>query len=275
MTTLPVDDTVGTADMPSIWNLGLREGKYLNWGGETPSPRSVIIDSALGLQAEPKTVVSHATWIENYLKTKRPPKYPFPIDMALAARGRPLFDAYCNSCHGVGPGTRVGQIIDVREVGTDDNRLVTWTAQAAEIANQAVAKLGIVRVPITKPAINGYQAVPLDGVWLRAPYLHNGSVPNLTEMLEPAEKRTRVFYRGYDVYDPVKVGFDSESAEAQKQGFRVDVAERGNGNQGHLYGTGLSAPDKKALIEYLKTIGPVEGENVAAASAVGPTSGGY
>lgn len=257
MTNLPVDDTVGQADFPSVWNLGLREGKSLNWGGETPSPLSVIIDSALGLQANPKTVVQDATWIRDYLRQKRPPKYPFPIDAALAAKGKPVFDAACDSCHGLGPGTKVGQIIDVKEVGTDANRLDTWTAQAAEIANQAVAKLGVNRIPITKPAINGYQAVPLDGIWLRAPYLHNGSVPNLTELLEPVDKRSRTFYRGYDVYDPVKVGFDTTSDAAKKAGFLVDVSIKGNGNQGHLYGTNLRPDEKKALIEYMKTLGPV------------------
>jgi len=112
------------------------------------------------------------------------------------------------------------------------------------------------------PKINGYQAVPLDGIWMRAPYLHNGSVPNLTELLEPQEKRSRMFYRGYDVYDPVKVGFDTESDAARQHGFRLDTAERGNGNQGHLYGTALSPADKKALIEYLKTLGPVEGSEL-------------
>jgi hypothetical protein len=46
----------------------------------------------------------------------------------------------------------------------------------------------------------------MDGIWLRAPYLHNGSVPNMHDLLEPAERRTKIFYRGYDVYDPVNMG---------------------------------------------------------------------
>ncbi len=261
MTNLAWDDTIGTADFPSIWNLGLREGKFLNWCGETPSPRSVIIDSALGLQARPSTVVSNAAWIQEFAVKKRPPKYPFPVDAALAAKGKLVFDQQCNSCHGLGPGTRVGQIIEIGEVRTDKNRLITWTAAAADIANQAVARLGVERIGITKPKIEGYQAVPLDGIWLRAPYLHNGSVPNLTEMLEPEEKRSKVFYRGYDLYDPVLVGFDSQSAEAQRLGNKFDTAVKGNGNLGHLYGTTLPPEDKKSLIEYLKTMGPVEGDS--------------
>jgi mono/diheme cytochrome c family protein len=257
MTNMPVDSTVGSADFPSIWNLGLREGKNLNWGGETPAPISVIIDSALGLQADPKTVVDHAKWILGYASRKKAPKFPFPVDEALAGRGKVIFEGLCGSCHAFGA-PRTGTVIPVEEVGTDRNRLDTWTQAAADQANAAVDKLGIKRVGLIKT--NGYQAVPLDGVWLRAPYFHNGSVPNLREVLEPAENRTKVFYRGYDVYDPVNMGFDTQSPEAQKRGFKFDTAVKGNGNQGHLYGTTLAQADKTALIEYLKTMGPVEGQ---------------
>jgi mono/diheme cytochrome c family protein len=257
MTSMPVDNSVGSADFPSIWNLGLRQGKNLNWGGETPAPISVIIDSALGLQADPKTVVAHANWILGYASKKRPPKFPFPVDGALAQKGKALYDAQCSSCHAIGA-PRTGTVIPAEEVGTDRNRLDTWTQAAADQANAAVDKLGIKRVGLIKT--NGYQAVPLDGIWLRAPYFHNGSVPNLREVLEPEANRSKIFYRGYDVYDPVNMGFDTQSAEAQKHGFKIDTSVKGNGNQGHLYGTTLPAADKTALIEYMKTIGPVEGE---------------
>ena len=88
---------------------------------------------------------------------------------------------------------------------------------------------------------------------MRAPYLHNGSVPTLRELLEQDDKRTKVFYRGYDVYDPVNVGFITNGA-AEKYGWKQDAAERGNGNKGHAYGTNLSADEKRALLEYLKTL---------------------
>jgi hypothetical protein len=232
----------------------LRQGKNLNWGGETPAPISVIIDSVLGLQADPKKVVAHANWILQFASSKRAPKYPFPVDAALASRGQALYETHC---HEIGK-PRTGTVIPAEEVGTDRNRLDTWTQAAADQANAAVDKLGIKRVGLIKT--NGYQAVPLDGIWLRAPYFHNGSVPNLHEVLEPPEKRSKVFYRGYDVYDPVNLGFDSQSPEAQKRGWRQDTTVKGNGNQGHLYGTTLAQADKTALLEYMKTIGPVEGQ---------------
>ena len=100
---------------------------------------------------------------------------------------------------------------------------------------------------------NGYVAPFLDGIWLRAPYLHNGSVPNLAELLKPETQRVGVFFRGYDVYDPAGVGFVSQGEKAERFGERFNTAKTGNGNYGHRYGTDLAEGDKAALIEYLKT----------------------
>jgi len=95
--------------------------------------------------------------------------------------------------------------------------------------------------------------MPLDGVWLRAPYLHNGSVPTLRALLFPDE-RPVVFVRGYDVYDWDRVGFMADGPEAERQGVPFDTRLRGNANTGHLYGRELPASDREALIEYLKTL---------------------
>jgi hypothetical protein len=100
---------------------------------------------------------------------------------------------------------------------------------------------------------DGYVAMPLDGVWLRAPYLHNGSVPSLHDLLRPPEKRPMTFFRGYDVYDPGRVGFVSSGGEAERSGFKYDTSVRGNSNQGHVYGVELPDDRKRALVEFLKT----------------------
>ena len=99
----------------------------------------------------------------------------------------------------------------------------------------------------------GYANAPLDGVWLRAPYLHNGSVPDLRAMLFP-EERPAVFHRAYDVYDWTRVGFVSRGADAEREGVKFDTSLRGNGNRGHLYGVDLPEATKLALLEYLKTL---------------------
>jgi cytochrome c peroxidase len=180
-----------------------------------------------------------------------PPKYPFAIDQQLAAGGAQVYAAQCASCHAPG-GPRTGTIIPAEEVGTDRHRLEMWTAASAAAYNAYGEghdwKFSHFR------STNGYVSVPLDGVWLRAPYLHNGSVPNLAALLETVERRPTHFWRGYDVYDPSGVGFVTEGPAAQKAGTSIDTSQPGNSNAGHTYGTSLPADSKRALIEYLKTL---------------------
>jgi hypothetical protein len=127
-----------------------------------------------------------------------------------------------------------------------------WTQGSATAYNQYTARFDWRFSHFGKQ--NGYVNVTLDGLWLRAPYLHNGSVPNLTELLNPPAQRPKLFYRGYDVLDQEKVGFISQGPEAERVGFRFDVNGRGNSNAGHLWGTTLGAEEKKQLVEYLKTL---------------------
>ena len=95
--------------------------------------------------------------------------------------------------------------------------------------------------------------MPLDGIWARAPYLHNGSVPSLYDLLQNVENRPDVFWRGNDVYDFEKVGFTSVVPKIEHAGFLYVTTEKGNANTGHTYGTHLPGEDKTALLEYLKT----------------------
>ncbi|MEO1576761.1 MAG: hypothetical protein AAFU65_17575, partial [Pseudomonadota bacterium] len=97
-----------------------------------------------------------------------------------------------------------------------------------------------------------YKARPLDGIWASAPYLHNGSVPTLRDLLEPPDQRPSRFYVGGRELDVERVGLLSPPASDDDRWF--DVSERGNGNGGHDYGTALSTEDKDDLIEFLKTL---------------------
>ncbi len=269
MTSMAVDNTTGQADFPSVWNLKIRKGDglYLNWSCDTPAVRSVLIDSALGLGTAPDATVplDELNWslkrrdwfvqrmaeLDDFLSELPPPAYPFSIDKALADRGRPLYVQHCASCHEIG-GQFTNKPVDPDEIGTDRERLDTWTQAAADEANRRVKEMGIDRPNMVR--IVGYQSPPLDGLWLRAPYLHNGSVPTLRDLLNPAHERPTSFHRGYDVYDPVNVGFVTRGFDIARHGWKHDTTERGNGNQGHTYGTTLPPDEKNALLEYLKTL---------------------
>ena len=261
----PVDNTIGNSDMVGLWNLKQRRGLALHWDGLNTELKEVVLSSAIGDGATTKWVdrdnrnwdnttpreTSSLRRIQNYIENLPAPKYPFPIDQPLAAAGSKVYATECASCHAPG-GARTGTIIPVAEIGTDRHRLDMWTPAAAAAYNAYGAghdwKFSHFRTT------QGYVSLLLQGVWLTAPYLHNGSVPNMTALLEPVERRPTQFWRGYDVYDPINLGFVTEGEDAKKAGTTIDTSLPGNSNAGHTYGTNLPADSKRALIEYLKTL---------------------
>jgi hypothetical protein len=257
---LPAQERIGAADFPSLWNQRPREGMNLHWDGDNDSVDERNLSAGLGAGITPVTV-DHAALkrVRDWIWTLPPPVYPFDIDESFAARGATVYDQQCLACHadgrfrdGVKSGDRVGLVEPISRIGTDRHRLDSYTSIFA--ANQYLLFPQSPYRFTHFRKTNGYANQPLDGIWARAPYLHNGSVPTLRDLLDEPAVRPRVFYRGYDVFDQTKVGFVSDVPEENgRLFFRFDVAVPGNGNGGHVYGTTLSDDDKRAVVEYLKT----------------------
>jgi hypothetical protein len=257
---LPRSELIGASDFPSLWNQQPREGMQLHWDGDNDSVDERNLSAGLGAGITPVTA-DHAgiKRVRDWTWTLPPPPYPYAIDRTLAARGAALYGQACLSCHGdhrfrdgVKAGDRIGQVVTLSDIGTDPYRLNSYTVAFA--ANQyALFPDSQYRFRRFRKT-DGYANHPLDGIWARAPYLHHGSVPTLRDLLEPPERRPAVFYRGYDVYDQVRVGFVTDVAEENgRRFFRYDTSIPGNGNGGHVYGTSLSEDDKRAIVEYMKT----------------------
>jgi mono/diheme cytochrome c family protein len=105
--------------------------------------------------------------------------------------------------------------------------------------------------PYAPPSITDLKAGPLAGIWATGPYLHNGSVPTVYELLSPVAERRAVFWTGGRELDREQLGFASDDAPGR---FRFDTSLPGNRNTGHLYPPqGLSRDERLAIIEYLKT----------------------
>ncbi len=248
------DSSIGNSDMEPLWNRAARHGHHLHWDGLNDSLTEVVLSGAIGDGATTKSLPKeNLQRMQDWLEDLPAPKYPLAVDAALAAKGEPVFQKNCAECHGRG-GKLTGTVIPIKEVGTDTHRLGMWSQEAADRYNafQTNASWKFERFQKN----DGYVAVPLDGIWMRAPYLHNGSVPTLEDLLKPAAKRPTEFYRGYDVVDPKEVGFIHSGPEAKLAGFLYNTSVEGNGNGGHegkKYGTELSTDEQKALIEYLKT----------------------
>ena len=256
-------ERIGTTDFPSIWNQGQRRDldMKLHWDGNNVSLEERNRSAAMGAGVTPPTADRpRMKRIANWLLTLPAPPYPYKIDKELTDRGAPVYKKYCAECHGADGkdfrGEYAGKVTPIEEIGTDRRRLDSYTYQLAVNQNAIFAGYGNERFSHFRKTF-GYANSPLDGIWLRAPYLHNGSVPTLRDLLEPTEKRPKLFYRGNDVYDRKKVGFVSDVAgENERKFFRFDTTEAGNSNKGHegsLYGTELSPAEKEALVEYLKT----------------------
>ncbi len=256
------------SDFPSIWNQRQRKMRddgqpmQLHWDGNNTTVEERNKSAAFGTGTTPPTIdLARIGRVENWLLDVKPPVFAnnFAVNKELSAKGATIYKAYCASCHGVSGdnfiGPFVGKVTPLEQIGTDRRRMDSYTYELA--VNQGALYAGYPwRFQHFRKTF-GYANMPLDGLWLRAPYLHNGSVPTLRDLLEPHDKRPTVFYRGNDLYDPIKVGYVSTMAEeGSKKYFKFDTTVEGNSNVGHegkIYGTELSNDEKTALVEYLKT----------------------
>jgi hypothetical protein len=144
---------------------------------------------------------------------------------------------------------------------TLQKRILARALEPLKLSEAQAADLhGFRTFPLPPPPRETYKAAPRDGVWATPPFMHNGSVPNLYEMLIPAKERTKKFYVGRE-FDPVKVGVDTSGNSGT---FLLDTALPGNSNSGHSFengprGNGIIGPlltekERWAIVEYLKSI---------------------
>lgn len=249
---LKADTSVGTADLPPLFNQRIRQGMWLHWDGNNDAVEERNKSAAIGAGATPDSLdLASLDRVARWALDLKPPAYPSArIDRTKVETGGKIYQTACARCHAP-DGAAVGQVTPLAEIGTDPERLHSFTPALVEKMNTIGTGRPWKFSHFRKT--EGYANMPLDGVWLRAPYLHNGSVPTLRALLFP-EERPREFYRGYDVYDWQAVGFVSNGPEAEKGGVRFDTGLRGNGSGGHLYGRELTQADRQALIEFLKTL---------------------
>lgn len=236
-----------------VWNLEQRH--WVHWDGNTQSPIGRNLLAALGLGAP---LLGHDAKL-NFADVKRQtdlgerihaPRYPWAVDTAVARRGAVHFQAKCASCHDGGESDR--RLFTPDEIGTDPTRATAFTPTQAEFFNKFLAGIKMPGyAPAGEPGIRSTQKLwspTLAGVWARSPYLHNGSVRTLEQLLAPPAARARTFHRGSRIYDVTTMGFTDEG------NYIFDTTTAGNANTGHDYGTDLSPGQKRELLEFLKTL---------------------
>lgn len=228
-------------------------------------------------------------WMEDVLKTLRAPKWPAevfgPIDTAKAAEGRKLFTQNCAGCHGIKELTNGAwdvTVVPLDHIGTDRLQAANWAGLTYDATKIGLSKetpaykldiaINAIRRQLyadnkTPPeqqesdvelmAPCGYKARPLIGIWASPPFLHNGSVRTVFDLL--SETRPTKFTFGTREFDPAKLGYTEDKSDGD---LVFDASLPGNSNQGHWWtddkarpgriGPRLTDNDKYAIIEYLK-----------------------
>jgi mono/diheme cytochrome c family protein len=259
---LTPQERVGTADFPSIFNQGPREGMHLHWDGNNTSLAERNLSAALGAGVTVQSV-DHASIerVAHWLLNLHAPSNPYRPDSTKVTAGRAIYMSECAACHGYQDnagyafkGEQIGQVEPNAKLNADPGRLNSYTQRFRDMQLTLFSGTPYQFKYFTKT--DGYADLPLDALWLRAPYLHNGSVPTLADLLLPPDQRPKSFVRGLDVLDQDKGGFQAplcNPAQPPDKGFCFDTSQVGNGNGGHLYGTNLPPDQRAALLAYLLT----------------------
>jgi mono/diheme cytochrome c family protein len=250
--------------VPPWWRMQHKAAMFHHGGGRGDHVRFMMMKSLVCTDdlSEAAEIDRWFTDVRAYIASLESPKYPYPIDTALADEGEEIFERACSSCHGTYGEERgyPNLVIALEAVGTDP----AYSRQAVEAErfirwfNQSFYGQGAEARPAP-----GYVAPPLDGVWATAPYLHNASVPTIAALLDSSTRPTYWrLRRDPREYDQDTLGWRFDQLEHGKAGAPdVQEAKRiydttlpGYRNQGHTFGDSLNSQERRALIEYLKRL---------------------
>jgi hypothetical protein len=264
---VPIAPPYSFSKYPAVWVY--RKRSTFGYDGSIVGDRAMALSAVeFNKRMPPGDLVQRREMWESvyaYLLTLQPPPYPGVVDSALAERGHEVFAATCAKCHGTyrrgdDPGHYEEKVVPLSVVGTDGDRLHSVTPELV-----AARRKGPLARHVHLEASKGYVAPPLDGIWCRGPYLHNGSVPTVVDLLRPPRERPKTFYVGSGTdYDLERLGLsyteeaapDSARAglRASPRQFLFDTALPGNSNGGHDFASKLTAEQRRAILEYLKQL---------------------
>lgn len=253
------ESTIGS-DVPPLWNVKKKNALYYNAMGRGDFTKLLMQVMVVAIEdsTEARAINNRFNDVLAWLESIESPQYPGVLDSNLIPQGRQVYNANCSSCHGTygSDETYPNLLVGTNVVQTDsfyakysyDNKAFTDWLNKSWIMNSEPKAWA-------QPEM-GYIAPPLDGVWATAPYLHNGSVPNLSTLLNSSQRPT-YWKRPQDQennYDLENVGLRYEVVSAPEDNYTYNTQLKGYGNYGHTYGDKLSNSERKALIEYLKTL---------------------
>ncbi|HEU0112276.1 MAG TPA: hypothetical protein VFQ73_15485 [Flavisolibacter sp.] len=256
---LDIPSDVIPTDTPPWWLLKKKNAMFYNGFGRGDFGRFLMASNLLTVNdtAESKTVDENMPDVLAYIYSLKAPKYPLPVNSSLAENGKVLFEKNCSSCHGTyGANSSYPNLLIPESIIKTDSFLYKSNYSNPQFVswfNKSWFTTG--NHPASLQPFEGYIAPPLDGIWITAPYLHNGSVPTLDAVLN-SSSRPRYWSRSFDKpeYDYENPGwkFTVEQKGGSTSVYNTDLP--GYGNYGHYFGDGFNDTERKAVIEYLKTL---------------------
>ena len=265
----PVPDQILPVDTPPWWHTKKKHGLFWNGMSRGDHRATMIYATSLCTDSveEAEGILTYFNNINAYIESIEAPKYPFPIDAALADEGEAVFAGNCSCCHGTYDADPAAEsypnlLLPLATIGTDP--LLAFEADARPFAGWFNASwYGQIGPLTTGDPTPGYVAPPLDGIWASAPYLHNASVPTVALLLD-STKRPRWWRRvDYDSthFDQAALGwpwqelpYGQAGAPDDERKHVYDTTLSGHWNTGHTFGDHLSDHERQAVIEYLKTL---------------------
>ena len=256
---LKIPNDLIPTDVPAWWLLKKKNAMFYSGFGRGDFPRFLMASNLLTVSdtAESAEVLTHFNDVLAYLYSIKPPKYPKTVNEPLAANGKALFEENCSRCHGTyGEKETYPNLLIPSHIIKTDSMLVMSNYSTPEFLQWFKKSWFTTGArPANLIPFKGYIAPPLDGVWCTAPYLHNASVPNLETLLN-SKLRPKFWSRNFMVqeYDYEKVGWKFEAKDKQYTKSTYNTTLKGYSNSGHYFGDKLTNEERKAVIEYLKTL---------------------
>ncbi len=256
---LDIPEEVIPTDVPAWWLLKKKNAMFYNGFGRGDFGKFLMLSNILTVKdtAEAREVFSHFGDVLAYIRSIMPPQYPLPVDETLASEGKQVFTGSCSKCHGTyGPDGKYPNLLIPESIIQTDSLLFTANYQNPQFINwfnKSWFAMG--DLPAKLEPFNGYIAPPLDGVWATAPYLHNGSVPSIEAVLNSRIRPTywkRNFKKA--VYNAALMQWDYEIIADSTTKKIYNTTLKGYSNAGHYFGDQLTDHERKAVIEYLKTL---------------------
>ncbi len=246
------------SDVPPWWLLRKKHAMFYNGFGRGDFGKFLMASNLLTVNdtAESREVDTHFNDVLSYLYSLRPPKYPKPVNAALVKQGAIIYTSNCSKCHGkYGSDESYPNLLIPETVVQTDSMLFKNNYQNPQFVNWFNNSwFAQSEHPARLEPFYGYIAPPLDGIWCTAPYLHNGAVPTLEGVLN-SKIRPAFWQRNFDDphYDDEKMSWPFTAVTAAGPGV-YNTGLPGYGNYGHYFGDKLSDKERKAVIEYLKTL---------------------